>query len=123
LSIFNFISIKPTITGCWFFYWIKTDIYWKHKGNTKWGKNIMVTLSFFLLLMFLSILLALFDMKLFELTFFEALIKIFSSEIAVGGYISIAGAFLGLIWSVVVDVRIYRSNKKDLKIRGLNDEG
>ncbi|MEH7113865.1 hypothetical protein V7124_15940 [Neobacillus niacini] len=82
----------------------------------------MVTLSYFLLLIFLSILLALFDIKLFELTFFEAIVKIYYSEIAVGRYFSFAGAFLGLIWSVVVDVRIYRSNKKDIKVSGFNDE-
>jgi hypothetical protein len=82
----------------------------------------MVTLSFFLVLTFLSTLLALFDMKLFEITFFEAIVKIFYSEVAVGRYISLAGAFFGLLWSVVVDVRIHRTNKKELKVRGLNDE-
>ena len=82
----------------------------------------MVTLSYFLLLVFLSILLALFDIKLFELSFIEAFIRIYSSEIAVGRYISLVGVFFGLIWSVVVDVRIYRSKKEDMSVSRFNDE-
>ncbi|MEH7177406.1 hypothetical protein [Neobacillus vireti] len=82
----------------------------------------MVTLSFFLLIIFLSTLLALFDMKLYEISFFESIVKIFYSEIAIGRTISLSGAFFGLIWSVVVDFRIYRAKQKNLKVREINDE-
>jgi hypothetical protein len=72
----------------------------------------MVTLAYFLLLTFLTILIALFDMSLFEFSFFEAMINILYSEIAIGRYISLFGAALGLISSVIIDFRIHRSNKE-----------
>jgi hypothetical protein len=42
----------------------------------------MVTLAYFLLLTLLTILITLFDMSLFEFSFFEAMINIVYSEIA-----------------------------------------
>lgn len=72
----------------------------------------MVTLSFFLLITFLTLLIALFDMSLFEYSFFEAIINILTSEIAIGRYIALMGAALGLISSVIIDVRIHRSKKE-----------
>jgi hypothetical protein len=72
----------------------------------------MVTLAYFLLVSLLTILIALFDMSLFEFSFFEAIINILYSEIAIGRYIAILGASLGLISSVIIDFRIHRSKKE-----------
>jgi hypothetical protein len=72
----------------------------------------MVTLAYFLLILLLTILIALFDMSLFEFTFFEAMINIIYSEIAIGRYIALFGAALGLISSVIIDFRIHRSKKE-----------
>jgi hypothetical protein len=71
----------------------------------------MVTLAFFLLITLLTILIALFDMSLFEFSFFEAMINILFSEIAIGRYIALFGAALGLISSVMIDIRIHRTKK------------
>jgi hypothetical protein len=72
----------------------------------------MVTLSYFLLISLLTILIAIFDMSLFEFSFFEAMINIFYSVIAIGSYIAILGSSLGLISCVIIDFRIHRSKKE-----------
>jgi hypothetical protein len=72
----------------------------------------MVTLTFFILITFLTILIALFDMSIFEFTFLEAVINILYSEIAIGRYIALLGTVFGLISSVIIDVRIHRSKKE-----------
>lgn len=71
----------------------------------------MVTLSYFLLVISLTLLIALFDMSLFEFSFLEAIINIVYSEVAIGRYIALLGASLGLISSVIIDFRIHRSKK------------
>jgi hypothetical protein len=71
----------------------------------------MVTFSCFLLITLLTFLIALFDMGLFEFSFFEAIINIFHSEIAIGRFIAFLGAALGLFSSVIIDFRIHRSKK------------
>ncbi|MCM3690118.1 hypothetical protein [Neobacillus niacini] len=72
----------------------------------------MVTFAFILLVILLTILIALFDMSLFEFSFFEAMKNILYSEIAIGRYIALFGAVLGLISSVIIDFRIHRSKKE-----------
>jgi hypothetical protein len=72
----------------------------------------MVTLAYFLLLTLLTILITLFDMSLFEFSFFEAMINILYTEIAIGRYIALFGAALGFISSVIIDFRIHRSKKE-----------
>ncbi len=78
----------------------------------------MVTFSFVLIALFLTGLLALFDTQLFGYTFISAIQHLLFSEIAAGRYIVITGAIVGLISSVVIDVRIYLSKRK-----GKNTEG
>ncbi|MFP7295891.1 hypothetical protein [Neobacillus niacini] len=72
----------------------------------------MVTFSFVALIILLTILIGLFDMRLFEYSFLEAIINILYSEIAIGRYIALFGAALGLISSVIIDMRIHRSKRK-----------
>ncbi|OIK14616.1 hypothetical protein BIV60_11280 [Bacillus sp. MUM 116] len=69
----------------------------------------MVTLSFILINVFLTGLLALFDMKLFEYNFLEAVRGVLFSEIAAGRYIVLVGVIIGFIASIVIDIRIYIS--------------
>lgn len=75
----------------------------------------MVTFAFLTITTLLIILIALFDMKLFELAFFDALKNIFYSEIAIGRYISFLGAALGMISSLIIDFRIKTSKKESNK--------
>lgn len=78
----------------------------------------MVTLSFILINVSLTGLLALFDMKLFEYNFLEAVRGVLFSEIAAGRYIVLIGVIIGFIASIVIDIRIYLSKRK-----GKNTEG
>jgi hypothetical protein len=94
------------------FCWIKTDIFWEDKVNTAMGFSNMVTFSFFLITVLLTILISLFDMRLYDISFYEAVINIYYSEIAIGRYISFMGAIMGLVSSLIIDFRIRRSKKE-----------
>lgn len=76
------------------------------------GFSNMVTLSFFLITVLLTILISLFDMRLYDISFYEAVINIYYSEIAIGRYISFIGAIMGLVSSLIIDFRIRRSKKE-----------
>lgn len=78
----------------------------------------MITFAFFLVVTLLSLLLAFFDMMLFEYSFLEALKNLFVSEIAAGRYIVITGAVVGLISSIVLDIRLYLAKKSGKNVKG-----
>ncbi|NRD78646.1 hypothetical protein HPT25_14895 [Bacillus sp. BRMEA1] len=72
----------------------------------------MITLGFFLTSISLTVLLAIFDMKIFEYPFLLAVKNIIFSEIAAGRYIVILGGTGGLVSSVIIDVRLYLQKKR-----------
>jgi predicted histidine transporter YuiF (NhaC family) len=51
-------------------------------------------------------------MRLYDISFYEAVINIYYSEIAIGRYISFLGAIMGLVSSIIIDYRIRRSKKE-----------
>lgn len=73
----------------------------------------MITLAFLLVSITMTLLLALFDMSVFEYSLLDALKNLYISEIAAGRYIVILGAIVGLASSIVLDIRIYLSKKKN----------
>lgn len=72
----------------------------------------MVTLAYFLILFMLSMITAIFDMFILEYSFWISLKNLFFSEIAVGRNTVWAGAIVGLLSSIIIDVRLYLNNKK-----------
>ncbi len=95
-----------------FIFWDKIAKNWKTKVIIKRGCDlILITLAFFLIILLLSGLLAFFDTMLFEYSFLEALRHLFISEIAAGRYIAVAGACIGIIASIMIDVRLHLLKK------------
>ncbi|MED4203446.1 hypothetical protein [Neobacillus mesonae] len=77
----------------------------------------MVTLAYFILTVLLTLLIAFFDTRIFEYSYVEALRNLFFTEIAAGKYIVFAGLLVGLMISMIIDVRIFLS-KKNIKTNG-----
>ncbi|MCM3706973.1 MULTISPECIES: hypothetical protein [Cytobacillus] len=71
----------------------------------------MITFSYLTIFLLLAILSTIFDMRLFNYTFFEALRNLFS-EIATGRMIIIFTILIGLASSTVADFRLLKAKKK-----------
>jgi hypothetical protein len=72
----------------------------------------MITFSYLSIFLLLTILAALFDMKIFDYTIWEALRNILFTEIATGRMIVIFTVLIGLASSAVVDFRLLKARKK-----------
>jgi hypothetical protein len=72
----------------------------------------MITFSYLSIFLLLTILAALFDMKIFDYTIWEALRNILFTEIATGRMIVIFTVLIGLASSAIVDFRLLKARKK-----------
>jgi hypothetical protein len=75
-------------------------------------KTRMVTLAFFLILLMLSFITAFFDTYVFEYSFFSSLKNLFFSEVSVGRNIVWTGTLIGLMGSIIIDIRLKLNKKK-----------
>ncbi|WP_026583415.1 hypothetical protein [Bacillus sp. J33] len=72
----------------------------------------MVTFSFMTIFALMAALAALFDMKILNYTFWEALWNLLFTEIATGRMILVATLLAGLVSSLITDFRILKARKK-----------
>lgn len=72
----------------------------------------MITFSYLTIFLLLAILSTIFDMKIFDYTFWEALRNLLFSEIATGRMIIIFTVLIGLASSAVADFRLLNAKKK-----------
>ncbi|MEH6987394.1 MULTISPECIES: hypothetical protein [Bacillales] len=72
----------------------------------------MITFSYLTIFLLLAILSTIFDMKIFDDTFWEALKNLLFSEIATGRMIIIFTVLVGLASSAVADFRLLKAKKK-----------
>jgi hypothetical protein len=63
-------------------------------------------------MLILSVITAFFDMFVLEYSFFISLKNLFFSEIAVGRNIVWTGAVVGLLSSIITDIRLYLNKKR-----------
>ncbi|WP_258309394.1 hypothetical protein [Cytobacillus oceanisediminis] len=73
---------------------------------------MMVTFSYFAIFTLLALLATLFDMKIFDFTFWEALRNLLFSEVATGRMIILFTIGAGLVSSLIIDYRIFKNRKK-----------
>ncbi|OHX50367.1 hypothetical protein AADC60_05390 [Cytobacillus pseudoceanisediminis] len=72
----------------------------------------MITFSYLSIFLLLTILTALFDMKIFDYTILEALRNLLYTEIATGRMIVVVSVLIGLLSSAVIDFRLFKAKKK-----------
>ncbi|WP_264740250.1 hypothetical protein [Cytobacillus firmus] len=72
----------------------------------------MITFSYLSFFLLLTILAALFDMKIFDYTIWEALRNLLFTEIATGRMIIIFSILIGLLTSAVIDIHLFKVKKK-----------
>ncbi|PAE24857.1 MULTISPECIES: hypothetical protein [Bacillaceae] len=72
----------------------------------------MITFSYLTIFLLLAILSTIFDMRIFDYTFFQALRNLLFSEIATGRMIIIFTVLIGLASSTVADFRLLKAKKK-----------
>ncbi|GLB60002.1 hypothetical protein NCCP133_21340 [Cytobacillus sp. NCCP-133] len=72
----------------------------------------MVTFCYLAIFGLMAILVTLFDMNIFNFTFWEALKSTLFSEVATGRMILLVTVGVGLVSSMITDFRILKSKKK-----------
>lgn len=72
----------------------------------------MVTLAFFIVLILLSIIVAFFDTITLGYSFWGAYVNLFYTEVAIGRYFVLTGLMIGLIGSLIIDLRIHLNKRK-----------
>ncbi|KAF0820707.1 MULTISPECIES: hypothetical protein [unclassified Cytobacillus] len=73
----------------------------------------MITFSYLAIFLLLAILCTIFDMKIFDETFFEALRNLLFSEVATGRMIVIVTVMIGIASSAAVDFHLWKARKKN----------
>lgn len=72
----------------------------------------MVTFSYLTIFTLMALLATVFDMKIFDFTFWEALRNLLFSEVATGRMIILVTIAIGLVSSIVTDFRIFKARKQ-----------
>jgi hypothetical protein len=78
----------------------------------------LVTLVYIMIFILLSVLFSLFDMKLFNYSYFHAMWNLFYTEMSSGIHFLLLFSFIGLVLCVFIDIRIYLNKKKSKKTKG-----
>ncbi|MBG9548858.1 hypothetical protein ACOSZF_04825 [Cytobacillus firmus] len=73
----------------------------------------MITFSYLTIFLLLAILSTIFDMRIFDYTFLEAMRNLLFSEIATGRMIIIFTVLIGLATSAAADFRLMKARKKN----------
>lgn len=73
----------------------------------------MVTIAYLLVFGMLSILTVVLDMFVFHYGPIKCIKNIYSAEVSAGAITIVFTALLGLVWSIVVDLRIKKNKKQD----------